>query len=46
MRPVRAELFHADRRIEIWTDGRRNMTEPIVTVSNLANMLNIVAFKC
>ena len=33
MRPVRAELFHADRRM----DKRTNMTRLLVTFLNFAN---------
>ena len=29
IRPVTAELFHADRRTESWTDGRRDVAKLI-----------------
>ena len=46
IRPVTSEVFHADRRTESWAGGRRDVTELILTVSNLAKVLNIGTFKC
>jgi len=34
IRPVGAELFHADKQMEGWTD----MTETIIAFCNFANM--------
>jgi hypothetical protein len=45
IRSVRAELFHADRRTEGWTDGRRDVTKLIVAVCNLAKTLTIGTSK-
>jgi hypothetical protein len=35
IRPLRAELFHADRRTEGWTVGRADLTKIIVAVRNI-----------
>jgi len=45
IRPVKAELFHADRRTEVWTDERRDVTKLIAAVRNLVMALNIGTFK-
>ena len=37
IRPVRAELFHADRRMKGGMDGRTDMTKLIVAFRNFAN---------
>ena len=36
IRPVGAELFHADRRTEGWTDRRTDMKKLIVAFRNFA----------
>jgi hypothetical protein len=40
IRPVGAELFHADRQTEEQEDGRRKMTKLIDAFPNFANASN------
>jgi hypothetical protein len=37
IRPVGAELLHADRRQDGWTDGQTDMTKLVVVFRNFAN---------
>jgi len=41
IRPVGAELFHADKR----TDGHRDMTKLIITFLNFTNALKITPYS-
>ena len=40
IRPVRTEVFHADRRTDDRMDGLTDMTKLIVAFRNFANALN------
>jgi len=45
IRPVGAELFHADRWTDGWTDGQIDMTKLIVAFRNFVNAPTNVTAK-
>ena len=45
IRPVRAELFHADGRTEGWTDGRRDATKLIVAKFSVCKSVHHHTFQ-